>query len=235
MDALNQLRRLTVTIFNVSPFYLIACVIWVSLLGDYGGTGNFATHYKSLLAAYPFLGIASRLFIYGFSLLLAVIFISMLLVFYAILQNGTRARWLKPALPTLFIIAAAAFIALVFLYTPPDVYIVMIFLVILTVMYTQLGRFNRLEISRLFLRRLSIPTALAGLLMLAEFLLALAWLVIFAIDSGRLAQPWLAQSTLIFMIVSTLVMGLTTYWTSFELLRSLPIFEDLANDTNPVG
>ena len=222
MDEINQLRKYSVRLLVVSPFYLIASLIWVSLLGDFGGTGNFVLHYKSLLGTYPVLGVATSIFLNGFSLLVIAIYISMMLVFYSLIQEGVRFKWLKSMLPYLFVIIAAIYIYSVLLYVPPDGYIVMIFFVFLAAVYTQLSRFNRQAIDRGYLRQLAIPSALANLVMLVLLAIAITWLAVFTINSSSLAQPWLAQSTLFFIIVSTLFMAIASLLTTIEFTHCLP-------------
>jgi hypothetical protein len=224
MNAMTQLRSFAVRLFIVSPFFIFAALVWVSLLSDINSTDNFGLHYKILLAAYPILKIVNGVILYSFSILLIALFVSILIAFNSLFQKRIRAKWLKAALRPLFILIAIFFTASLLIYTPPDGYLVLIFFAVLAAFFTQLHRFS-LEIHELTdLRFIFLPISLASLAMTLIFFLAAAWLVVFWTDSSKLDQPWLSVPTLIFMLVSALVMGITTGLTALELKRSFPVW-----------
>lgn len=224
MDATQQLRSFTVRLFVVSPFFLFASLIWISLLSDMSSNGNFGLHYKSLLAAYPILRAVTMLIMYSFSIMIIATFISILLAFNAIYQIRDHARWLKTALPILLAIITIVYSVALLIYTPPDGYIVLIFFVVLAALYTQLHRFSEYAHNLKDLRLIFLPASLASLAMTLIFVLVIVWLAFFWTDSNSLSQPWLNFSTLIFMLVSALVMGITTLLSTLELVRSFSVW-----------
>lgn len=222
MDPLKHLRNVPVTLFIVSPFFILASFIWVSLLADLGNTDTFTTHYKALLASYPILSTVSRSLLYSFSILIIAIFLCILLAAHEILRKSTRKPWIKNFITTFIILLGVGYPLLILLHTPPDGYYILIFLAVLAYMFTQLRKYSEINYDLSFLRWIFFPTAIAIISMDVMLATALVWLVTFWSNSSSLSQPWLNGTTLIFMIITSIVMAVATLLTVLDLVRSIP-------------
>lgn len=222
MDPLKRIRNVAVTLLSVSPFFILASLIWVSLLADLGSTDTFATHYKVLLATYPVLSTVSGSLVYSFSVLVISIFVCVLFAAYEILRKSIRAQWIKTIVTSIIILVGIGYPALILLHTPPDGYYILIFLALLAYMYTQLRKYSELNFDLGFLRWIFLPTSIAIIAMVVIVAAALIWLLTFWHDSSSFGQPWLSGTTLLFMIVTSIVMAVTTTLTVLKLARSLP-------------
>ena len=224
MDPLKPLRKVAVTLFSVSPFFVLASLIWVSLLADLGSTDTFATHYRALLAASPVLLIVSHSLVYSFSILVIAIYAGILLVAHELLRRSVKPFWLKNFITSIFLLLGISYPALILLHTPPDGYYILIFMALLAFMFTQIRKYADFSFKASFIRWVFYSMVIAIAAMVVMLAAALVWLLTFWQSS--ISQPWLSAITLTFMIITSIVMAVTTGLTVVDLARSFPFLRE---------